>query len=164
MKRRGILIVLLGVASLRVTAGDFCDGSRFFPLDKVLTRQGQFLDRRIKTHAILMTDAKEYTRILAAEGSPLTVLTTADDESTRYYKSNNHHYRAFSLVGDFTAKLRLREGVRYKLDMSKIRYYRQDVTLCGRLVKDKVGYRFAIDDVRVERSYLLHWKGDGLSK
>jgi hypothetical protein len=59
------------------------------------------------------------------------------------------------------------EGAKYEKDMSKIRYYRQDVLACGRLIKEQGELRFALDDMHIERSYLLPWRskkgklGDG---
>jgi hypothetical protein len=48
--------------------------------------------------------------------------------------------------------------------MSKIRYYRQDVLACGRLIKEQGELRFALDDMRIERSYVLPWKSEKISK
>lgn len=159
MKNRCAFVALLCLISLQATAADFCDGAKFVPLDQVLTNQNQFLNRRIQTHAVLMTDAKEYTRISLAEKSDFTILTTADDESTTYNQRHDLLTRPpFNVVGDLFEKLRATEGAKYKKDMSKIRYYRQDVMVCGRLVKEQGELRFAVDDMHIEQSYLLPWK------
>lgn len=159
MKNRWICSALLCLLSAQVTAADFCEGAKFVPLDLLLTNQNQFLNRRVQTHAVLATDAKEYTRIWLTEKSKFTVLTTADDESTTYNQRHGlSNHPPFNVVNDLFEKLRAMEGAKYKKDMSKIRYYRQDVMVCGRLVKEQGELRFAVDDMRIERSYLLPWK------
>jgi hypothetical protein len=159
MKAQWACAALLCLVSAQVAATDFCEGAKFVPLDQVLTKQNQFLNKRIQTHAILMTDAKEYMRISLAEKSDFTILTTADDESTAYNQRLGLLAKPpFNVVGDLFEKLQAMEGAKYKKDMSKIRYYRQEVMVCGRLVKSMGDYRFAVDDMHVERSYLLPWK------
>lgn len=156
MKAILICMGLLCFSSLPVVATDFCDGSKFVSLDQVLSRPDEFIDKRIQTRAVLKTDAKQYTRISLAEGSNFSILTTADDESTAYGQvhdiSDRHH---LNVVNDLFEKLRAVEGAKYRPDMSKIRYYRQDVLICGRLVGTIGERRFAVDDMRVEDSYLL---------
>jgi hypothetical protein len=145
--------------SAQVAAADFCEGAKLIPLDQVLANQSRFLNKRIQTHAVLTTDGKEYTRIWFAEKSDFTVLTTADDESTAYSQRNDLSTQSpFNVIGDLLDKLRTAEGAKYKRDISKIKYYRQDVVACGRLVKEQGELRFALDDMHIERSYLLPWK------
>ncbi|MFC4762965.1 hypothetical protein [Dyella koreensis] len=159
MKARIICISLLYIFSAQVTGADFCEGSKFTPLDQVLSKPGEFLNQRIQTHAILRTDAKAYTRISLDEKSGFSVLTTADDESTAYNKRHNLSAKPpFNVVSDLFAKLHPVEGAKYKADISKVRYYRQNVMVCGRLVRSMGELRFAVDDMHVEDSYLLPWK------
>lgn len=159
MKNRWIYGALCCLVSAQVSAVAFCDGAKFVPLDQVLEDQDQFLNRRVQTHAVLMTDAKEYTRISVAEKSSFTVLTTADDESTAYNQKHDLlRGPPFNVVSDLFEKLRAVEGARYQKDMRKTRYYRQDVMACGRLVKEQDELRFALDGLHIERSYLLPWR------
>lgn len=156
MKKWLVYMSLLCVFSAQVRGADFCDGSKFAGLDQVLSNPNKFINKRIQTHAILSTDAKEYTRISFDEKSDFSILTTADDESTSYYISHNLSSKtSLNVVDDLFDKLRTTEGKKYKPDISKIRYYRQNVTICGRLVKSMGQLRFAVDDMRIENSYLL---------
>lgn len=160
MKNLFICAGLLCVFSPSVASTGFCDGSGFISLDQVLSRPDEFLNKRIQTRAVLKTDAKEYTRISLAEGSNFSILTTADDESTGYGKTHDiSDSTRLNVVDDLFEKLRTAEGMKYKPDISKIRYYRQDVVVCGRLVRSAGELRFAVDDMRVEDSYLLPLKG-----
>jgi hypothetical protein len=159
MKNRWICAALLSLISAQVSAAEFCEGAKFVPLDQILTKQDQFLNKRVQTHAILMTDAKEYSRISFAEKSNFTILTTADDEATAYNQKNDLlSDPPFNVVDDLFKKLRAVEGSSFKPDMRKIRYYRQDVMVCGRLVRSMGELRFAVDDMHIEKSYLLPWK------
>lgn len=161
MKKLFICAGLLCASSMPAVATDFCDGSKFISLDQVLSRPDEFINKRIQTRAVLKTDAKEYTRISLAEGSNFSILTTADDESTAYGKIHDlSDEPRLSVAKDLFEKLRAVEGARYKPDMSKIRYYRQDVLICGRLVRTMGEFRFAVDDMRVEDSYLLPLKSE----
>jgi hypothetical protein len=142
-----------------VVASDFCDGSNIVSLDRILSSPDKYIDRRVQTHAVLKTDAKEYTRISLDENSIFSVLTTADDESTTYGKRDKLFIKnRLNVIDDLFEKLRAVEGSRYKPDISKIRYYRQDVVICGRLVRSMGELRFAVDDMRIEDSYLLPLK------
>lgn len=163
MKKLFVCAGLLCTFSLPVASTDFCDGSRLVRLDQVLSRPGDFINKRVQTRAVLKTDAKEYTRISLAEGSNFSILTTGDDESTAYGKTHDLSNGArLSVVDDLNEKLRATEGARYKPDMSKIRYYRQNVVVCGRLVRSAGEWRFAVDDMHVEDSYLLPLKSEKL--
>jgi hypothetical protein len=158
MKTGFIYAGLLYLLSAQAAGAGFCDGSKFVPLDQVLSNPIQFLNKRIQTHAILRTDGKEYTRISLDEKSNFSMLTTADDESTAYYKRHDlSAKRHFNVFEDLFEKLRVVEGAKYKQDISKIKYYRQNVMVCGRLVKSMGALRFAVDDISVESSYLLPW-------
>jgi hypothetical protein len=168
MKTRWIFGVLWCLVSAQADAACFCDGAKLVSLDQLLMNQNRFLNRRIQTHAVLTTDAKEYTRIWFAEKSNFTVLTTADEEFTVYSQRHGFSTRPpFNVTSDLFEKLRAMEGAKYKKDMSKIQYYRQDVLACGRLIKEQGELRFALDDMHIERSYLLPWRskrgklGDG---
>jgi hypothetical protein len=162
MKIRLIYIGLLYLLSAQAAGASFCDGSKFVSLDQVLSNPVQFLNKRLQTHAILSTDGREFTRITFDEKSKFSILTTADDESTAYYKQHDLVANPpLNVVDDLFEKLRMAEGTKYKRDMSKIRYYRQNVMVCGRLVKSMGELRFAVDDMHVESSYLLPWKKVG---
>jgi hypothetical protein len=159
MKIRCAYAALFCLLSAQAAAAEFCDGSIFVSLDQVLQKKDHFLNRRVQTHAILRTDAKEYSRISLDEKSDFSVLTTADDESTAYHDrmklpSPPHAF----LIDDFFDKVKERDGEHYKKDLTKIGYYRQDVIACGRLVQYADSYRFALDDMQMKRSYLLPWK------
>jgi hypothetical protein len=155
-------VALLCLLSARVAATDFCEGAKFVPLNQLLTKQDQFLNRRVQTHAILTTDAKEFVRIWFAEKSRFTILTTADAESTAYNQRMNLSTEPhINVVDDLFEKLHTAEGGKYKNDMSKIRYYRQKVVVCGRLVKEQNEIRFALDDKHIETTYLLPWRHQG---
>jgi hypothetical protein len=159
MKSNLIYMGILCVISSPVVANDFCDGSKFVKLDHVLSSPDKYINSRVRTRAILKTDAKEYTRISLDENSKFSVLTTADDESTTYGKRHNLSVEnSQNVVDDLFEKLRAVEGSRYKPDMSKIRYYRQDVVICGRLVRSMGELRFAVDDMHIEDSYLVPFK------
>lgn len=158
MKIQWIRVVLICLVSGRAVAADFCEGAKFVPLDQLLTKQEEFIGKRIQTKAIFSTDAKEYTRISFAEKSNFSILTTADDESTAYSQRHDQlTHPPFGVIDDLFKKLREVEGPKYKKDMSKIRYYRQDVEACGRLVKKYGELRFAMDDAHIERTYLVPW-------
>ncbi|WP_136259702.1 hypothetical protein [Rhodanobacter lindaniclasticus] len=159
MKNPWIYGVLWCLVSLQAGASDFCEGADLVPLDHLLKNESHFLDRRIQTRAVLTTDAKEYTRLWSSEKSNYSVLTTADEESSVYsQKHKDLGLPRFNVVSDMFEKIRAMEGASYKRDMSKIRYYRQDVLACGRLTKEQGEIRFALDDIRIERSYMLPWK------
>lgn len=159
MKTNLIYMGILFFISSSVVAKDFCDGSKFVSLDHALSSADKYINRRIQTRAVLKTDAKEFTRISLGENSQFSVLTTADDESTAYWKSHNLSIKnRLNVMDDLFEKLRAVEGSKYKPDMSKIRYYRQDVIICGRLVRSMGELRFAVDDMHIEDSYLLPLK------
>ena len=154
-----LLYLFLVQIPIRAAEVGFCERSKFVPLDQVLSEPTQFLNKRIQTNAVLRTDGKEYTRISLDEGSRFSVLTTADNESTAYYKRNRLSVSPpFDVFRDLFKKLHAREGEKYKPDMTKIQYYRQDVLVCGRLVGSMGNLRFAVDDMRIAKSYLLPWK------
>lgn len=155
MKTRWIFATFICMSPAWAQASDFCLNSSKETLDQVISNKKQFLGKRVLVHAVLRTDGKEYTRLSLAEGSDVSILATADDESTAYRGRMSPPPPSYGLREDFFAKLKEREGNRFKPDMSKIGYYRQDVIACGRLVEEAGEYRFALDDMRVEKSYLL---------
>lgn len=159
MKPHLVLAMFFCALPLQVTAGNFCCGSKITTLDKVLSNPKTFLNKRVQVQATLRTDGKAYTRIASGANPETSILTTADAESTTY--SKRHHLSntpLFDVRKDLFDKLHALEGSKYKRDLSKIRYYRQEVTVCGRLVLSNGTFRFAIDNLRVESSYLLPWK------
>jgi len=144
--------------SLQAVAGCFCSDAQNVSLSEILSHPDQFINKRVKVDAILRTDGKEYTRISKGEGSEFSILVTADDESTQYYlKHRLSEKENIDVIKDLFRKLRRLEGPGYERDLSKITYYRQDVVVCGRLVKSMGGLRFALDDMHVKDSYLLPW-------
>lgn len=156
MRKKYVYAALLCVLSSQVAGVEFCDGADFVTLDKILSTPGEYIGKRVQTHAVLMTDAKEYTRLSLAEHSGFTILASGDDETTSYFNSHKLPVRKWSdLVDDLFTKVRAAEGPTFKPHLSMIQYYRQNVTACGRLIKDQGELRFALDELRVENSYLL---------
>lgn len=152
------LIIFSGIAS----AHCFCGDARFVPLDHLISNKGVYLNKRVRTHAVLSTDAKEFTLLREDEKSKHGLLVTSDAETQAYAKRMNLRSKKYiTVVDDLFDKLRAREGTRYKPDMTKIRYYRQDVLVCGRVVRSMGKIRFAVDDMRIEKSYLLPWTNNG---
>jgi hypothetical protein len=159
MRTASVLLPLLLAFSSTAGAADFCDGSRFVTLDQVLSHPNDFLQKRIQLRALLRTDAKEFTRLSLDENSRFSVLTTVDEVAGSYNKSHNlSATQSVNVVDDLYDKLRIVEGAKFVQDRTKIRYYRQDVNVCGRLVRTGDGVRFVIDDLHVEKSYLLPFK------
>lgn len=154
-----------GATRLEVRTGgtipaDFCDGAKFVSLDTILSNPNSYLNRRVQTHAVLMTTIKEYTRISLDEHSDFSVLTTLDDQSGVYAQGKHSPGPPFpSVVNDLFDKLRAIEGSKFKKDMLKGEYYRRDVMVCGRLTGSGSERRFAVDDMHTEDSYLLPWPG-----
>ena len=141
---------------------EFCDGASFVPLDRLMVNRSQFLDKRVQTHAVLRTDGKEYTRISLEENSGFSMLLTADAESTAYFHAHPDivsHY--VNVVDDLFSKMQSMGVPKAEREMSNISLYRQEVTVCGRLVGDQNEVQFAVDDQRVERTYMLPWKNSG---
>ncbi|WP_430389914.1 hypothetical protein [Dyella sp. 20L07] len=160
IRKKAIFFGFLYLLSAQTKGSDFCEESMATSLDSVLLHTDESIGKRIQAHVILRTDAKEYTRISVDEGSHFSILTTADDDSGRYYKSHDLSSRPhFDVIDDLFDKLRAAEGARFSPDMRKIQYYRQNVTICGRLVRSVDGLRFAVDDMRIENSYLLPRNG-----
>jgi hypothetical protein len=142
------------------SAADFCGAAKFVSLDKILATPKDYLDKRVKTHAVLTTNVKEYTRISSAENSDFSVLTTLDDQSVAYTQSSRSSDPSFpTVVDDLFDKLRSLQGPKFPKDMSKVEYYRRDVMVCGRLTGSGSERRFAVDDMHTEDSYLLPWRG-----
>lgn len=154
--------LLLCLVSTQALSKDFCDGASFVALDNLLQNKTQFLNKRIQTHAILRTDGKEYFRISFEENPSFSILLTADAETTAYFHAHpdiaNNHVNVFD---DLFSKMQSMGVPKSEREMSKIRFYRQEVTVCGRLVGDQNEVQFAVDDERVERTYLLPWKSSG---
>ncbi|MEO7067922.1 MAG: hypothetical protein ABI114_13490 [Rhodanobacter sp.] len=161
MKILPVVVSLLLLQVTSVFAHNFCQGASFVPLDQLVLSKDAYLNKRVRTHAVLVTDAKEFSLLKQEEDSHYGLRTSYDEESDAYkMRMALPPAPPFSVVGDFFEKLRALEGPKYKQDMTKIRYYRQDVIVCGRVVKSSDGeYSFAIDDIRRERSYVLRETG-----
>lgn len=154
------LVSLLLFQATSVPARDFCQSASFVPLDQLVLSKDAYLNRRVRTHAVLITDAKEFSLLKEEEGSHYGLSTSYDEESDAYkVRMSIPQAPPFNVVNDLFEKLRVLEGTKYKQDMTKIRYYRQEVMVCGRVVKSSDGeYSFAVDDMRRERSYMLPWE------
>ena len=162
MSKQWRVALLLCLVSTQTPSKDFCDGSNFVALDNLLLNKAQFLNKRIQTHAILRTDGKEHTRISLEENSRFTILLTADAETTAYFHMHpdivNHYVDA---KDDLFSKMQSMGVPKAEREMSKISFYRQELMVCGRLVGDQNEVQFAVDDQRVERTYMLPWKNSG---
>lgn len=155
-----IVIVLISLSG-SVSAHNFCGDAQLVPLNNLISNKSKYLNQRVKTYAVLSTDAKEYTLLKQDEKSKLGILITSDAETDEYAKRMSlRPEKNTNVVDDLFEKLRAREGAEYKPDKTKIRYYRQDVMVCGRLVRSMGELRFAVDDMRIEKSYLLPWKNE----
>ncbi|QDE39790.1 hypothetical protein FIV34_11520 [Luteibacter pinisoli] len=133
----------------------FCDDSPVVSLETLLSHPDEFLDKRVRLHALMATDGKEYSNLRASEESRVSILTTIDEVSSMYAREHPDTGPSFNLMDDFKAKLKERQGGAYKFDMSKIVQYRQDVDACGRLVGPANDRFFALDDMVILKSYLL---------
>lgn len=159
--RAAILIVLacsmyIGAAQCR----DFCDDAKFVKLDELIARRDSYLDKQVKTRAVLKTDLKEYTLLRQDETSKLAILVGWDAEFSgraTTQSSRVSDLNPLAILNDYYGKLR-DVGIDDK-GRSKLKYYRQVRLLCGRVRKgDPIGYRFVIDGSVLERSYLVGWR------
>jgi len=152
------LLSLISLSS-SLFAHEFCESAKFVSLNDLISDRDTYLDQRVQTRAVLSTDAKEYTLLKQDEGSKLGILISSDSE-TEDYKKRMHLSPGggINVVDDLFGKLRRQEGAGYKPDKTKMRYYRQDVVACGRVVESLGEIRFSVDEMRIERSYLLPWK------
>jgi len=153
-----VLLLLISVNN-SLSACEFCGNAKFVSLNDLISDKRTYLNQRVKIHAVLSTDAKEYALLKQEEESKLGILISSDSEAEEY-KRRMHipPERGINVVDDLFEKLRMREGANYKPDMTKIRYYRQDVVACGRIIESMGEIRFSVDDMRIERSYLLPWR------
>ena len=162
MTERWRVALILCLVSTQALSKDFCDGASFVALDNLLQNKAQFLNKRVQTHAVLRTDGKEYTRISLDENSRFSILTTADTETTAYFHAHpDNFHNHVNVIDDLFSKMQSMGVPKSEREMSKIRFYRQEVTECGRLVGDQNEMQFALDDELVERTYLLPWKRPG---
>jgi hypothetical protein len=154
--KRGIVAVLAFLSAGVANAGAFCDSASFVAFDELVRQKERFLNVRVQTHGVLRTDAKESTLITQGESAKRGLRVESDAAAESY--AREHALPAdptFNVVADFVSKLRLRDGDKAPVDMSKIVQYRQQRLLCGRVIKGSSGYVFAIDDSVLERTYLL---------
>lgn len=158
-------LLIIAACSMYIGAAqcrDFCDGAKFVALDDLIANRDSYLDKQVKTHAILRTDLKEYTQLRQDEASRLAILVGWDAEfpgrATVIQGSQGSDLNPSSILRDYYVKLR-NSGISIE-DRSKLKFYRQVRLFCGRVRKaEPIGYRFVIDDSVLERSYLV-----GLSK
>jgi hypothetical protein len=155
MLRMQLALLVLMFVSPACSANAFCGNAPFVPFDQLAMNAKSMLNKRVRTRAVGTTDAKEYTRYRQDELSPEGLLQTADSESTRYAEAMKLSPPAFDVREELFRLLRIAEGDRYKPDLAKIRYYREDVMLCGRVVRTWGMFEFAVDDLIRERTYLL---------
>jgi hypothetical protein len=149
-----VLLLLVGPT----WASHFCNNASLVPMDQIAADKDMYLNKRVRSHAVLRTDAKEFSLLKQDETTHFGLRTITDDESVSYSNGlSPQKKQSFNTKGDFFEKLREMEGRAYRPDMTKIIYYRQDVLVCGRLVKSDKEYYFAIDDMVIEKTYLLPW-------
>ena len=153
--KRSALAGLILLVSQSTQAAEFCDGSRFVDFDQLVAKNEAYVGKRVRTHAIAMTDAKEYTLFRKNEDSQEGLLESWDQETDAYAKRMGLSDQPFNVRQDLFDKLRALEKDQFKPDLTKIVYYRQVVSLCGRLVSEDGRYSFAVDDLILEKSYLL---------
>jgi len=150
-----LLFLLIQATSLPAFAAGFCGNARFMPLDELLADKGKNIGLRVKTRAILQTDLKEYSSLRQSEHSVSSILV-GDDETAIYrqrHSSNPESLSAYNISADYFSKL---HALRIDgNDMSQLVNYRQELLLCGRLIKEGKRYSFAIDDSILEESYLI---------
>ena len=153
------LFSLLACVANAMYAGDFCDNAPFVKLNQVISHKTSYIGVRVRTHAILKTDLKEYTIIEQAEGSGTYLLVGSDEQNSGLRNvMGKSDITNSSVSRDFMNKYEQKEGAGAAVDWSKIVYYRQERLLCGRVIKVNGRWRFAIDDSILQRSYLLNWK------
>lgn len=155
MKKWSPALVLVLVGSL-CHGESFCGTAPYVPFDQIVRDKALMIGQRVRTHVVVTTDAKEYTLYRENEHSLSGLLEATDDESDRYARANAPSQRiAVNVREDLLRKLREAEGDNFQPDLTMIRYYRQDMALCGRVTKDDGAFRFAVDDGILERTYLL---------
>jgi hypothetical protein len=155
MKKWSPALMLVLVSSL-CHGESFCGTAPYVPFDQVVQDKALMIGRRVRTHVVVTTDAKEYTLYRENERSLSGLLETTDDESLIYARANApSQSTGVNVREDLLRKLQEAEGDNFKPDLTMIRYYRQDMALCGRVTKDDSGFRFAVDDGILERTYLL---------
>lgn len=153
------LFSLLTCVANAVYAGNFCDNAPFIKLNQIISHKQSYIGVRVRTHAILKTDLKEYTIIEQSEKSDNYLLVGSDGQNSGLRNiTGKSDITSSSVSLDFMNKYKQMEGARAAVDWSKIVYYRQERLLCGRVVKVDGRWRFAIDDSILQSSYLLDWK------
>lgn len=153
------LFSLLACVVNVVYAGDFCDNAPFVQLSQIISHKQSYLGVRVRTHAILKTDLKEYMIIEQAEGSSNYFLVGSDGQGASLKNvTGKSDITNSSVSHDFIKKYKQKGGMGAAVDWSKIVYYRQERLLCGRVIKVDNYWRFAIDDSILQNSYLLGWK------
>lgn len=158
MSRVIVAVAMLFTVTV-IHASSFCEGAQFVAFDELVRSKDGYLNMRIRTHGVLSTDGKEFSLLKQEERSIHGLLVENDSEADKYAREHTLHTDAsFDLVADFTSKLQQQEGSKAPSDMSKIGSYRQQLALCGRVIKGSFGYGFAIDDSILERTYLIRRK------
>lgn len=145
-------LLLTAVSGLSV-AGDFCRASSAVNLDQWFGDMPARMGVRIRAKAILVTDAKEYTVVFGTEGGH--VAFTTSDERTMEYRKHVPKRDVPAALLDMNEKLVRASRELPGLSPPEIRFYRQEVLLCGRVEMIDGQYSLAVDDLIVAKSYLL---------
>lgn len=153
---RWTLALMIVLVSTLCHGEGFCGTAPYVPFDQVVRDKALMIGQCVRTHVVVTTDAKEYSLFRENEHSRYGLLETAGDESPRCAKTDTPSQSTdVNVREDLFRKLREVEGDNFKPDLTMIRYYRQDMLLCGQVVKEDGEIRFAVDDGILERSYLL---------
>ena len=164
MNRRALLLSTILVAG-RSEAGAFCDDAPFVDFDRVTQQASALIGKRVQTRGVLRTDAKEFTLITPNDSLNRGLRVENDADAEAYAQRHSLAVDpTFDVLADLASKLGVKDGSKGTLDLSEIVNYRQVRLLCGRVMRGSSGLVFAIDDSRLEKSYLLrHKKRKGVS-
>ncbi|TBR36091.1 MULTISPECIES: hypothetical protein [Dyella] len=156
----GLLFPLGMLISTTLSAREFCEASPAVEFDIWVSHRESHIGQRVRFDATLRTDGKEFTVLQAGEGGG-QILMTSDDESDAYRERWKVPDRFVpGTYKDLNSKIDQlgRDGRR--LQPPTIRYYRQEVTVCGRIVNDDGLLKFAVDDMITVSSYLIMPNGN----
>jgi hypothetical protein len=152
-----MIFLITMLTCLDAHARDFCDNAELFKLNHVINNKSEFLNKRIRTQAIMITNAKEFTLIKQDEIDKIGILVTSDEVSSSYRLDHNIPVdKSFNVTGDYFEKMKSRSGSSVNGSLSEIYLYRQKRMLCGRLINKYNKYYFSIDDSILEQSYILN--------
>ncbi|WP_157598984.1 hypothetical protein [Rhodanobacter sp. Root561] len=136
-------------------SAEFCEGASFVRLGELLHAKKEYLNARVKTHAIIKSDGKEYALLQAREGSDDAIMMESDLEVIDYRKRNSLPSRdPNDFIGDYLKRVDSKKAI-HGLDMTKISSYRQERVFCGRIIEKGGSYYFAVDDSIFEKAYFI---------